>query len=140
MRGHQFVETTFHSANCDVCNKHLPKTGWWKGEVSYECQRCHLKCHKEHVDKAESSMQACVGGECLAGEMESSFYHTHTTHTNTHTTHTHTHACMHTHTHTHTHACMHAHTHTHTCMHAHTHTHMHACTHTHTHNARGTKY
>ncbi|KAL5456925.1 hypothetical protein EMCRGX_G034152 [Ephydatia muelleri] len=63
VRGHQFVETTFHSANCDVCNKHLPKTGWWKGEVSYECQRCHLKCHKEHVDKAESSMQACVGGE-----------------------------------------------------------------------------
>ena len=24
---------------------------------------CHLKCHKEHVDRADSVMQPCVGGE-----------------------------------------------------------------------------
>lgn len=42
IRGHQFVETTYHTpSNCDVCNKTLP----WsiniikKGEGSYECKR-----------------------------------------------------------------------------------------------------
>lgn len=27
------------------------------------CLGCHLKCHKEHVDRADSVMQPCVGGE-----------------------------------------------------------------------------
>ncbi len=42
IRGHHFVETTYHTpSNCDVCNKTLP----WsiniirKGEGSYECKR-----------------------------------------------------------------------------------------------------
>lgn len=66
MRGHQFVEISYHTpSNCDVCSKTLP----WslnimkKGECSYECQRCHLKCHKEHTERNVDTMQPCVGGE-----------------------------------------------------------------------------
>jgi chromosome segregation ATPase len=66
VRGHQFVEISYHTpSNCDVCSKTLP----WslnimkKGECSYECQRCHLKCHKEHTERNVDTMQPCVGGE-----------------------------------------------------------------------------
>ncbi|CAI8056927.1 Rho-associated protein kinase 2, partial [Geodia barretti] len=66
VRGHQFVEINYHTpSNCDVCSKTLP----WslnimrRGECSYECQRCHLKCHKEHTERNVEAMQPCVGGE-----------------------------------------------------------------------------
>lgn len=48
-KGHAFVAISYHMpTNCEVC----PKQMWqmFRPPPAYECKRCHIKMHKEHVD------------------------------------------------------------------------------------------
>lgn len=49
-KGHEFVAISFHMpTTCEVC----PKQMWqmFRPPPAYECRRCHIKLHKEHVEK-----------------------------------------------------------------------------------------
>uniref|UniRef100_A0A4W3J5H8 non-specific serine/threonine protein kinase n=1 Tax=Callorhinchus milii TaxID=7868 RepID=A0A4W3J5H8_CALMI len=51
-KGHEFIPTLYHfPANCEACAKPL----WhvFKPPAALECRRCHVKCHKDHLDKKE---------------------------------------------------------------------------------------
>lgn len=48
-KGHEFVAISFHMpTTCEVC----PKQMWqmFRPPPAYECRRCHIKLHKEHVE------------------------------------------------------------------------------------------
>lgn len=48
-KGHEFVAISFHMpTNCEVC----PKQMWqmFRPPPAFECRRCHIKLHKEHVE------------------------------------------------------------------------------------------
>lgn len=48
-KGHEFVAISFHMpTTCEVC----PKQMWqmFRPPPAYECKRCHVKLHKEHVE------------------------------------------------------------------------------------------
>lgn len=48
-KGHEFVAISFHMpTTCEVC----PKQMWqvFRPPPAYECRRCHVKLHKEHVE------------------------------------------------------------------------------------------
>ncbi|XP_015744792.1 rho-associated protein kinase 1-like isoform X1 [Python bivittatus] len=57
-KGHEFVPTLYHfPANCEACAKPL----WhvFKPPPAVECRRCHVKCHKDHLDKKEELIAPC---------------------------------------------------------------------------------
>uniref|UniRef100_A0A803TS89 Rho-associated protein kinase 1 n=1 Tax=Anolis carolinensis TaxID=28377 RepID=A0A803TS89_ANOCA len=57
-KGHEFIPTLYHfPANCEACAKPL----WhvFKPPPAVECRRCHVKCHKDHLDKKEELIAPC---------------------------------------------------------------------------------
>uniref|UniRef100_A0A8B9SKK9 Rho-associated protein kinase 1 n=1 Tax=Anas platyrhynchos TaxID=8839 RepID=A0A8B9SKK9_ANAPL len=51
-KGHEFIPTIYHfPANCEACAKPL----WhvFKPPAALECRRCHVKCHRDHLDRKE---------------------------------------------------------------------------------------
>uniref|UniRef100_A0A4W3JK40 Rho-associated protein kinase 1 n=1 Tax=Callorhinchus milii TaxID=7868 RepID=A0A4W3JK40_CALMI len=57
-KGHEFIPTLYHfPANCEACAKPL----WhvFKPPAALECRRCHVKCHKDHLDKKEDMIAPC---------------------------------------------------------------------------------
>jgi len=59
--GHHFMALPIadHLMTCELCNKRLK--GIFKTEA-YECQRCHYKVHKEHVEKEDRQVAPCKSG------------------------------------------------------------------------------
>lgn len=59
-KGHEFIPTLYHfPSNCEACAKPL----WhvFKPPPALECRRCHVKCHKDHLDKKEDVIAPCKG-------------------------------------------------------------------------------
>ncbi|OXB58408.1 hypothetical protein ASZ78_007776 [Callipepla squamata] len=59
-KGHEFIPTIYHfPANCEACAKPL----WhvFKPPAALECRRCHVKCHRDHLDKKEELIAPCKG-------------------------------------------------------------------------------
>uniref|UniRef100_A0A1A8GU87 Rho-associated protein kinase n=1 Tax=Nothobranchius korthausae TaxID=1143690 RepID=A0A1A8GU87_9TELE len=57
-KGHEFIPTLYHfPTNCEACSKPL----WhvFKPPAALECRRCHVKCHKDHLDKKEEVIPIC---------------------------------------------------------------------------------
>ncbi|KAJ7403903.1 hypothetical protein BTVI_74659 [Pitangus sulphuratus] len=57
-KGHEFIPTLYHfPANCEACAKPL----WhvFKPPAALECRRCHVKCHRDHLDKKEELIAPC---------------------------------------------------------------------------------
>ncbi|XP_047671451.1 rho-associated protein kinase 1-like [Tachysurus fulvidraco] len=57
-KGHEFVPTLYHfPSNCEACSKPL----WhvFKPPPALECRRCHVKCHKDHLDRKEDVIAPC---------------------------------------------------------------------------------
>ncbi|XP_018123419.1 rho-associated protein kinase 1 [Xenopus laevis] len=57
-KGHEFIPTLYHfPANCEACAKPL----WhvFKPPPALECRKCHVKCHKDHLDKNEELISPC---------------------------------------------------------------------------------
>ncbi|XP_075445287.1 rho-associated protein kinase 1 [Ascaphus truei] len=57
-KGHEFIPTLYHfPANCEACSKPL----WhvFKPPPALECRKCHVKCHKDHLDKKEELITPC---------------------------------------------------------------------------------
>ncbi|XP_067887828.1 rho-associated protein kinase 1 isoform X1 [Heterodontus francisci] len=57
-KGHEFIPTLYHfPTNCEACAKPL----WhvFKPPAALECRRCHVKCHKDHLDKKEDMIVPC---------------------------------------------------------------------------------
>ncbi|XP_043921662.1 rho-associated protein kinase 1 [Protopterus annectens] len=57
-KGHEFIPTYYHfPTNCEACAKPL----WhvFKPPPALECRRCHVKCHKDHLDKNEELIAPC---------------------------------------------------------------------------------
>eukprot|EP00794_Sanderia_malayensis_P004834 gene4834-5466_t len=56
--GHQFYVMHYHMpTNCEVCPK--PLWNMFKPPTALECRRCHIKCHKDHVDREEDCISTC---------------------------------------------------------------------------------
>lgn len=59
-KGHEFIPTLYHfPSNCEACSKPL----WhvFKPPPALECRRCHVKCHKDHLDRKEDVIAPCKG-------------------------------------------------------------------------------
>uniref|UniRef100_A0A8C2XTE5 Rho-associated protein kinase n=1 Tax=Cyclopterus lumpus TaxID=8103 RepID=A0A8C2XTE5_CYCLU len=57
-KGHEFIPTLYHfPANCEACTK--PLWNMFKPPPALECRRCHIKCHKDHMDKKEEIIAPC---------------------------------------------------------------------------------
>ncbi|MEQ2165674.1 hypothetical protein GOODEAATRI_019559, partial [Goodea atripinnis] len=59
-KGHEFIPTLYHfPSNCEACAKPL----WhvFKPPPALECRRCHVKCHRDHLDKKEDVIAPCKG-------------------------------------------------------------------------------
>lgn len=57
-KSHQFLIMTHHTPTaCDLCPK--PMWNMFKPPPALQCRRCHIKCHKDHVDREEDSIQEC---------------------------------------------------------------------------------
>uniref|UniRef100_A0AAR2KWU3 non-specific serine/threonine protein kinase n=1 Tax=Pygocentrus nattereri TaxID=42514 RepID=A0AAR2KWU3_PYGNA len=57
-KGHEFVPTLYHfPSSCEVC----PRPLWhvFKPPPALECRRCHVKCHKDHLDRKEEVLAPC---------------------------------------------------------------------------------
>ncbi|KAK2895147.1 rho-associated protein kinase 1 isoform X1 [Channa argus] len=57
-KGHEFIPTLYHfPSTCEACAKPL----WhvFKPPPALECRRCHVKCHKDHLDKKEDVIAPC---------------------------------------------------------------------------------
>nr|XP_015208907.1 PREDICTED: rho-associated protein kinase 1 [Lepisosteus oculatus] len=57
-KGHEFIPTLYHfPTNCEACAKPL----WhvFKPPPALECRRCHVKCHKDHLDRKEDVIAPC---------------------------------------------------------------------------------
>ncbi|XP_076066939.1 rho associated coiled-coil containing protein kinase isoform X2 [Oratosquilla oratoria] len=57
-KGHEFVGISFHMpTNCEVCPRHL----WhmFKPPPALECKRCHMKVHRDHLDRKEEVIPPC---------------------------------------------------------------------------------
>lgn len=63
-KGHEFIPTLYHfPTTCEACSK--PLWNMFKPPPALECRRCHVKCHKDHLDKKEDVIAPCKG-ETLA--------------------------------------------------------------------------
>lgn len=59
-KGHEFIPTLYHfPTNCEACMK--PLWHMFKPPPALECRRCHIKCHKDHMDKKEEIIAPCKG-------------------------------------------------------------------------------
>lgn len=57
-KGHEFLPTMYHfPTNCEACTK--PLWNMFKPPPALECRRCHIKCHKDHMDKKEDIIAPC---------------------------------------------------------------------------------
>ncbi|KAG8445650.1 hypothetical protein GDO86_010436 [Hymenochirus boettgeri] len=57
-KGHEFIPTLYHfPTTCDACMK--PLWHMFKPPPALECRRCHIKCHKDHMDKKEEIIAPC---------------------------------------------------------------------------------
>uniref|UniRef100_A0A670HVI6 non-specific serine/threonine protein kinase n=1 Tax=Podarcis muralis TaxID=64176 RepID=A0A670HVI6_PODMU len=57
-KGHEFIPTLYHfPTNCEACMK--PLWHMFKPPAALECRRCHIKCHKDHMDKKEEIIAPC---------------------------------------------------------------------------------
>ncbi|XP_043398193.1 rho-associated protein kinase 2 isoform X1 [Chelonia mydas] len=57
-KGHEFIPTLYHfPTNCEACMK--PLWHMFKPPPALECRRCHIKCHKDHMDKKEEIIAPC---------------------------------------------------------------------------------
>ncbi|XP_036405716.1 rho-associated protein kinase 2-like [Megalops cyprinoides] len=57
-KGHEFIPTLYHfPSTCEACPK--PLWNMFKPPPALECRRCHIKCHKEHMDKKEEVIAPC---------------------------------------------------------------------------------
>ncbi|KAM9317264.1 rho-associated protein kinase 2 [Gastrophryne carolinensis] len=57
-KGHEFIPTLYHfPTTCDACMK--PLWHMFKPPPALECRRCHIKCHKDHMDKKEDMIAPC---------------------------------------------------------------------------------
>ncbi|XP_013865206.1 rho-associated protein kinase 2 isoform X2 [Austrofundulus limnaeus] len=57
-KGHEFIPTIYHfPTNCEACTK--PLWNMFKPPPALECRRCHIKCHKDHMDKKEEIIAPC---------------------------------------------------------------------------------
>ncbi|XP_028329141.1 rho-associated protein kinase 1 isoform X2 [Gouania willdenowi] len=57
-KGHEFIPTLYHfPSNCEACSK--PLWNVFKPPPALECRRCHVKCHKDHLDKKEDVIAPC---------------------------------------------------------------------------------
>ncbi|KAM6972922.1 rho-associated protein kinase 2 [Aplochiton taeniatus] len=57
-KGHEFIPTLYHfPTNCEACTK--PLWNVFKPPPALECRRCHIKCHKDHMDKKEEIIAPC---------------------------------------------------------------------------------
>ncbi|XP_071999693.1 rho-associated protein kinase 2 isoform X3 [Engystomops pustulosus] len=57
-KGHEFIPTLYHfPTSCDACMK--PLWHMFKPPPALECRRCHIKCHKDHMDKKEEMIAPC---------------------------------------------------------------------------------
>ncbi|BES88550.1 Rho Binding [Nesidiocoris tenuis] len=57
LKGHEFVSISFHMpTTCEVC----PKQIWhmFRPPPALECRRCHIKVHRDHLERKEEAMQA----------------------------------------------------------------------------------
>lgn len=57
-KGHDFTSINFHMpATCEAC----PKPLWhmFKPPPALECRRCHIKVHREHLEKKEELIAPC---------------------------------------------------------------------------------
>ncbi|KAI4893397.1 hypothetical protein NFI96_027446, partial [Prochilodus magdalenae] len=58
-KGHEFMPTLYHfPTNCEACTK--PLWNMFKPPLALECQRCQVKCHKDHVDRKEEVLRPCA--------------------------------------------------------------------------------
>ncbi|XP_033232009.1 rho-associated protein kinase 2 [Belonocnema kinseyi] len=58
LKGHEFISISYHMpTTCEVCSKQL----WhmFRPPPALECRRCHIKVHKEHLDKKEDAIAPC---------------------------------------------------------------------------------
>ncbi|MEE6476817.1 hypothetical protein FKM82_011229 [Ascaphus truei] len=59
-KGHEFIPTLYHfPTSCEACMK--PLWHMFKPPPALECRRCHIKCHKDHMDKKEEIIAPCKG-------------------------------------------------------------------------------
>lgn len=57
-KGHEFIPTLYHfPSNCEACSK--PLWHMFKPPPALECRRCHVKCHKDHLDRKEDVIAPC---------------------------------------------------------------------------------
>uniref|UniRef100_A0A3Q2YX07 non-specific serine/threonine protein kinase n=1 Tax=Hippocampus comes TaxID=109280 RepID=A0A3Q2YX07_HIPCM len=59
-KGHEFILTLYHfPSSCEACTRPL----WhvFKPPPALECRRCHVKCHKDHLDRKEEVIVPCKG-------------------------------------------------------------------------------
>ncbi|TRY98817.1 hypothetical protein DNTS_021087, partial [Danionella cerebrum] len=57
-KGHEFIPTLYHfPTNCEACTK--PLWNMFRPPPALECRRCHIKCHKDHMDKKEEVIAPC---------------------------------------------------------------------------------
>ncbi|XP_056598998.1 rho-associated protein kinase 1 isoform X3 [Triplophysa dalaica] len=57
-KGHEFIPTLYHfPTTCEACSK--PLWNMFKPPPALECRRCHVKCHKDHLDKKEDVIAPC---------------------------------------------------------------------------------
>merc|ERR1719317_1272555 len=57
-RGHNFIPIVYHlPTNCENCTKPLWAMPMFKPPPAIECQKCHIKFHKEHLD--DNTIQPC---------------------------------------------------------------------------------
>uniref|UniRef100_A0AAY5ELT0 non-specific serine/threonine protein kinase n=1 Tax=Electrophorus electricus TaxID=8005 RepID=A0AAY5ELT0_ELEEL len=57
-KGHEFIPTLYHfPTNCEACTK--PLWNMFKPPPALECRRCHIKCHKDHMDRKEEVIAPC---------------------------------------------------------------------------------
>ncbi|KAL5277687.1 ROCK2 family protein [Megaselia abdita] len=57
-KGHEFVQISYHIPTaCEMC----PKPLWhvFKPPAAYECKRCRIKIHKDHLESNEISLAPC---------------------------------------------------------------------------------
>ncbi|XP_076872446.1 rho-associated protein kinase 2-like isoform X2 [Brachyhypopomus gauderio] len=57
-KGHELVPTLYHfPSSCEACAR--PLWNVFKPPPALECRRCHVKCHKDHLDRREEVLAPC---------------------------------------------------------------------------------
>ncbi|KAJ8687284.1 hypothetical protein QAD02_023078 [Eretmocerus hayati] len=58
LKGHEFISISYHMpTTCEICSKQL----WtmFRPSPALECRWCHIKVHKEHIEKKEDAIAPC---------------------------------------------------------------------------------